>query len=509
MAKNKIQQNNSEDVFAKIAKDRVLRRRIAYESHQMFFTIYFPNYLKYPLAQFQKEIIRLTEDDSQELVCIAGFRGCAKSTFGTLSYPLWSILGAQQKKFVLITAQTYDKARGHMANIKDALENNQLLKSDMGPFKEESGNGEWAISSLVFCNTGARIMIASVDQSVRGVRHREHRPDIIILDDVEDTLSVRTFEGRKKIADWYSRELVPLGDAGTRIIILANVLHYDSLILRLKRKIDDGEMDGIYRFYPIVDKYGKPLWREKFDTPEKINVLRRKVGDEMAWQQEYLLEIASDDSQAINPKWIKYYDKKLPPLSDNISERIFAAVDLAISKNNNADCTAIVKANVRYDRNDHPTIYIQPHPINKRMQFPDTISRLKLIIPTLGEGGRLFIETTGFQEAYLQQLIQDGYKNIESVKPLTDKDMRLAAISPFVQDATVLFPRHGCEQLIAQITNPSIERHDDLADAFSMLIQQIVEKYYYVPRFLMSTDKQPGFFTLSSDKPFFPRDMVF
>ena len=148
--KKKAKKINSEDVFARIAKDRVLRRQIAYESHQMFFTMYFPNYLKYETAQFQKDIIRLTEDDRENLVCIAGFRGCGKSTLVTLSYALWAILGVQQKKFVVIISQTQPKTRNAMANIKHALEENQLLKSDMGPFQEESGGGEWAISSLVF-----------------------------------------------------------------------------------------------------------------------------------------------------------------------------------------------------------------------------------------------------------------------------------------------------------------------------------------------------------------------
>lgn len=90
-----------EDVFAKIAADRVLRREIARHSHQLFFTMYFPNYLKHPTAEFHKDIIRITEDRQNLLALIAGFRGCGKSTFGTFSYPLWAILGVQRKKFVL------------------------------------------------------------------------------------------------------------------------------------------------------------------------------------------------------------------------------------------------------------------------------------------------------------------------------------------------------------------------------------------------------------------------
>jgi len=90
------------DILSAIVKDRAVRQAVARQSHLMFFSLYFPHYVKYPTAEFQKDIFRLTEDSSNKLACIVSFRGSAKSTLVTLSYALWSILGTQQKKFVLI-----------------------------------------------------------------------------------------------------------------------------------------------------------------------------------------------------------------------------------------------------------------------------------------------------------------------------------------------------------------------------------------------------------------------
>ena len=490
--KKKTTPNNKkeENVFKKIATDRILRRQIAYESHHMFFVMYFPHYLRYALAEFHKDILRITEDIRTMLACIVAFRGSGKSTLVTFSYALWAILGMQQKKFVLIICQTQAQARQHMANLKHELENNALLKSDMGPFREEAGSGEWAISSLVFRNTGARIMIASIDQSVRGMRHRQYRPDLIILDDIEDVSSVRTLDGRNKIAEWFSREVVPLGDIGTRIIIVANLLHEDGLMMRLKRKIDDKEIRGVYQWFPLIDEDGKCLWPEKFDTPEKLDDLRRSVGDEAAWQQEYLLRIISDASRVIAPEWIHYYDGPIPTSEANPG-RTFAAIDLAISEKDTADFTAIVQAVVRHE-DDKLRIYILPNPINKRMSFPDAIKFLKALLPTLGPDGKLFIETTNFQEAYLQQLIEEGFHSVEGVKPIVDKRMRLALTGALVRNGTILFPKRGCEEPLAQITNFGAERHDDLVDAFSMLIQQIMEKYSRRPGAFFVGTRGPG-----------------
>ena len=195
---NKNQNQNSDELFDAITKDPAVRRAVTRESHAMFFPIYLRHYIGYPMAEFQKDIIRTTEDQSNPLACIVAFRGSAKSTLVTLSYSIWAVLGVQAKKFVLIVCQTQAQARQHMMNLRRELEQNALLKSDLGPFKEEFGSGEWAMSSLVFKNTGARIMVASIDQSIRGVRHYQHRPDLIILDDIEDLNSTPDIGGSKQ-----------------------------------------------------------------------------------------------------------------------------------------------------------------------------------------------------------------------------------------------------------------------------------------------------------------------
>ena len=293
--------NQDENVFERITKDRDLRRELGRQSHHLFFLMYFPHYIKYPVAEFHKDIFRITEDTTNNLSCIVAFRGSGKSTLVTFSYSLWSILGVQQKKFVLIICQTQAQAKQHMANLKDELEHNILLKSDMGPFREEAGDGQWAISSLVFKNTGARVTIASIDQSIRGLRHHEHRPDLIILDDIEDSNSVKTYESRTKISDWFSREVVPLGDLGTRIILVGNLLHEDSLMMRLRKKIDDREIKGVYRWFPLLDENGVCLWSGKFDARQKIDDLRRSVCNDIAWQQEDRIRCFAPHRAGVDP----------------------------------------------------------------------------------------------------------------------------------------------------------------------------------------------------------------
>ena len=332
MTNNTTDEFLNDDAFESILNNRAVRQAVTRESHLMFFHIYFPNYVKYGIAEFQKDIFRITEDGSNKLACIVAFRGSAKSTLITFSYTLWSILGRQNKKCVVIICQTQAQAKLHMVNIMHELETNGLLKSDLGPFREERDE-QWASSSLVFENTGARITVASLDQSIRGFKHNQYRPDLVILDDIEDLNSTRTFESRNKTFDWFTREVVPLGDFDTRIILVGNLLHEDSLMMRLKKKILANEIKGVYREFPLLNDVGECLWPSKFDTQEKIEDLRNSIASEAAWQQEYLLRIISTPDRVIYPEWIQYYDIMPERNTTNEYRAVYIGIDLAISKN--------------------------------------------------------------------------------------------------------------------------------------------------------------------------------
>ena len=455
-----------EDGFEELANNRAARQHVTKGSHTVFFEVYFQHYIKYPMAEVHRDIFRITEDQSNKLAMVVAFRGSGKSTLVTFSYALWSILGVQSKKFVLIICQTQAQARQHMTNIKHELESNKLLQSDMGPFREENSNEQWAISSLVFQNTGARIMIASVDQSIRGIRHHQYRPDLIILDDIEDINSTKTMEGRSKIFEWFTREIVPLGDIGTRIIMVGNLLHEDALVMRLRRMIDKGELKGVYHWFPLVDEDEKCLWPGKFDTPEKVEDLRRSVANELAWRQEYMLEIISDTTRVIFPEWIKTY-KELPA---GRATRIIVGVDLAIKETKTADYTAMVAMQV-YGYGDKAVAYVLPNPINKRLPFPDVVETARslhaALKPLSQQHPKFMVESNGFQEIYVNAFAEAGCE-VEGIKSVTDKRSRIALTSHHVRIGKILFPEKGAEDLIAQLTGFGIENHDDLADAYSM-----------------------------------------
>ena len=467
----------SPDELANIIKDQSVRTNLTTACHHWFFHIYFPHYAKYQTAAFHKELFELTEKTEYRNVVIEAFRGSGKTTIMGTSYAIWSILGIQEKKFVLIIAKTESQARQYLANIKVELESNYLLKSDLGPFEEP--NDEWRAVSIVLPRYGARITVASIDNSIRGIKHGAHRPDLIICDDLEDLDIVKTQESRDKMYNWLTGDIIPLGDKNTRMIIIGTKLHNDSIIMRLKNVILEGRMDGIAKAYPFM-KNGVALWHEKFPTQADIDTLRKSVPSVEAWEREYMLNIVSTSDQVVRREWITYYDAF--PL-ENQYRYSASGVDPAISEDQDRDCTAIVSGKI-YGRKKNLKIYVLPNPINERIDSLKALDTIKAVSNGLGQGlpATVWVESVQYQKAIIQQLVSDGYPAKEYKPYGADKRARLSIISAHIQSGTVLFPRHGAEKLIEQLVGFGVERHDDLSDALCILVSGVIAQESNIPK---------------------------
>jgi predicted phage terminase large subunit-like protein len=469
MAKNKLDQKT----ITRLLNDRSSRIGAVRKSHLLFFYIYFAHYITYEIAPFQLEMFDLTEDKNNKMCVLVSFRDSGKSTIITTSFVLWSILGMFQSKFVLIISQTHQKAQQHLRNIKVELETNEVLKKDLGPFEEESD--QWGVNALNIKQFDAKIAIGSVDQTIRGIRHRQYRPDLIILDDVEDTASVRTQEGRDKTWNWFTGEIIPLGCAKTRIFTVGNLLHRDSFLKRLEKNILTGQTDGNYRQYPIITPDNTPAWPGKFLNLEAIEQERRKVMNRIAWHREYLLDIISDDDQIILEDWIQYYDE-LPeekPLYSAIG------IDPAVSQNGSADCTAMVPAHI-YGSRKNLRIYILPGIVNKRLTTNELIKHATSLYSRIETGyylDKIYVEEVGFQKLITEEIKRSNCR-AEGVSVGTkNKGERLSAVSYLLESGKVYFPRNkNGETLINQIIGLGTEKHDDLVDALTLLLYKIAEK---------------------------------
>ena len=427
------------NLFDYIRKDKATRIALTKENHEIFFSVYFSRYLKHKTAPFQKEMFALTEDQSTPLVVLCAFRNSGKSVINTLSYPIWGILGVQSKKFILIVSQVKEQAALHFKNLKNELATNDLLKEDLGPFRDESD--EWNAQTIFIKNYKARIIVASKEQAIRGIKHGAFRPDLVIVDDPDDLSSVKTQEGRDATYDWFTSEIMPLGDSNTKVVVTGNLLNEDCLLMRLKNEIAEGIRSGVYKEYPIITDNGTIMWPGKFPNMQAIEKERKKIGNKFTWSREYLLKIVDDREPIISRDWIGYYRDLPQPLRGQHYEYALG-VDLAISEKDSADYTAIVSCMI-IGSGDEERIYILPNPINERMQIPKTIEKIKIIAKSFGRySTSIYVEEVMLQ-GYLTQLLRESCFRAEGLQIHgMDKRARLEMVATWVFNRWILFPEN-------------------------------------------------------------------
>lgn len=466
---------NLKEIEQNIVTDKKFRINLTQKDFSWFFTTYFSDYIEYKIAPLHKQMFKTVSESGRSLSVFVAFRGSGKSTVLSLAYPIWAILGKPEKKHIIICSSTLPQAKLILENIKSELEKNSLLIHDYGKF--QYNDDLWRADTLVLPKYNARISIASVGTSIRGIRFGKYRPDLIILDDAESLESVETLEGRDRVSHWLERDLIPAGDKNTKIIVLGNLLHNDDLINRLIKRIDNNQLDGDYMRVPLIDENEKITWRGKYSDMQAITREKLRVGDDRAFRREYLLQIIPEDDQLITEDMLSYYDE-LP--DDVYREAGMVAVDLAISKKESADNTTVVGGYL-YDIKGEKLLYLLPMLVNSKLNFHETVAKVEEYVNAMDTGHTTYIfsEHVSYQSAFTEELLRDSYYNAEGfVVAGNDKRARLSTtVHPLIQ-GKVLFPKKGLEMLKTQLFGFGVEKHDDLADAFSMLVIKSLSKNY-------------------------------
>lgn len=167
---------------------------------------------------------------------IAAPRGEAKSTVVSMVFVLWCVL-LGLKRYPIIIMDAFEQAAEMLEAIKAELEANPRLASD---FPEAVGKTSvWRIGCIVTAG-GAKVEAFGSSKKIRGRRHGPHRPDLAVLDDIENDDNVHTPEQRDKLERFVTKGVLSLGPADDSMdaVMIGTVLHYDSVLARfLKNRL--------------------------------------------------------------------------------------------------------------------------------------------------------------------------------------------------------------------------------------------------------------------------------
>jgi phage terminase large subunit-like protein len=463
--KNHMKKNS---FLEKLFKIKLIRVTVSRISFKWFIAIYFCKYIDVEPAPFHETFFEYAESNEAKTFVVSGFRGCGKSTILNTLYTIWSIVGKQKKKFVVISCINQPLAKQSLKNIRDCFESDPLFRNDFGPFKEISDN--WTAGSIELAWYNARITATSSGESVRGIRHNEFRPDLMIIDDIETTESARNQDSRDKTEQFLKTELIPAGTKDTKVIVIGNIVHHDCLIRRLQNQITNKRLDGKYIEVPIIDKDNNSNWLAMYPDSNAIEQMKKKIGDDKYWAREYLLKYVEDDDQIITHSMIRYYDRA--SIKDEEIVKTFLSVDLAISDKNTADDTAMVIFHV-VKRNKMTKLFIDPFVVNKKMNFYKTIEKIQKLNQRFAFS-EVIVENNAYQQAMVEALRKRKFA-VTGLHSKKDKASRLSSASILVGKGDVYFSNRGNDILINQLVGFGHEKMDDLADAFSQGVNWFIE----------------------------------
>ncbi len=234
-----------------------LRKWLGEVDLQYFGRAYFPHYLTAASPAFHSEVLgdlqAMVEHGGAGREAVAAPRGHAKSTIVDLVFAAWCIVYAK-KHYLLLVSDSLDQAKGQLANLKTELEDNEALRADFGDLV-----GEVWSETVIVTTTGIKAEAVGAKMKLRGRRHGPWRPDLVIVDDLENDENVATPDQRKKLAGWFFKALSKVGARYTDIVVIGTILDFDSLLAGLLKNpgYRARKYQAVIRWSPAVD-----LWTE-------------------------------------------------------------------------------------------------------------------------------------------------------------------------------------------------------------------------------------------------------
>jgi len=435
-----------------------------------FFKTYLPHYFSLEFSRMHEEIVQLLNIKGTP-VAVGAPRDHGKSTVVTFGYPLHEIL-FELRHFIILVSETKDQAELYVRFIKLELEENERIKQDFGDLQGYL----WKDDRFITKND-IYVLARGKGQKIRGLRHRQYRPDLVVLDDIENDKSVKNPRLIKETLRWIRETVIPgiaRGGLDGTLFVIGNLLSKKSVLAELLK--DKEWITKLYR--AEIDDEGTPLFPAKF-TKEDLKNIKRKIGT-LAYNKEYMND-PRDDEGAFREDWIRYYHPE--EIQGKELLRVMF-VDPSVGSGESNDYKAIITIGKELETG---IIYVLDAFIRKC-----SIDQLLRIIFNRYREFNPFVvgfESNGFQvvlaDDWEKMALQSGYTPaIKLINNRVNKEVRVLSLSPIVERGIIRFLKGHSDQelLIEQLIYFPGNTNDDGPDALEgavSLVKHYSNKFEY------------------------------
>lgn len=446
-----------------------------------------PNHHKLEIPKFHVDIMDAAM--KYRYLAIGAPRESAKSTIINFDYVSHCIM-FKRKRFIVIIANPFKKAATYLDAIKREFAENEALKESFPKLKLVKD----AEGDTIFQHPDGfqiKVLCKGVEQigTIRGQKFKYSRPDLIVLDDIEDDEMVKNPERRKELEDYYDEAVVPAGEQGKcQYIIIGTILHDDSQLAKMLSKDKYTEYKKL-RFQALINypKEPRSLWPEKWTVDTLLDMMKRKPS---MFAKEYQNDPASGSNVRFDKKDFRYWRNEqgryilFGPDNEVLSTGLLSDCRAAIScdlawkekRSGAADSTVIFPGYLTPDSN----ILVEDYVAKTGMRPDEFIEHLFLMVERLQKLTGSDVPV-GFEKAMLEQVTQwmlkkemKAQNRFITTKELAwdaDKETRIEIrLQPRYSQHSI-FHKHGMGELESQLVRFPSAAHDDIIDAAQGLVQ--------------------------------------
>jgi len=257
--------------------------------------IVFPDTVLNKVPKFHQEIydFLFSEDNG----ALAAPRGHAKSSLAGLIYLTFCVVN-ELEDYIVYISQNHAKTVQFIDPIRYEFKNNFMLRFIYGDLTPSASRDEFGKDREDCFDVGiCRIEAVSFEKNLRGFKHRNKRPTLILGDDIEHDERVMNPELRIKDLNKLNKVIIPSLDIDGRFKMIGTLLHFDSLLQNKLNKYK-GKV-----YAACTHDLKELLWPDRF-TKAKLQKIKEDIGT-ISFQQEYLNNPLDTQKSLIKKEWIQ------------------------------------------------------------------------------------------------------------------------------------------------------------------------------------------------------------
>ena len=459
---------------------------VCYKDTKEFCRTLLPDSFYAPFSPLHDQIFEAIDNPSPRVV-IAAPRGLGKTTIAR-AVAAKGIL-YRDVNFISYVSNSSTAAEMQTENIKRELVSNQIVKYLFGDIKisDRPEGLDESFSKMAWVAYGnTLIMPRGAGQQVRGLIWGTVRPQLIIVDDLEDTEEIRNESNRIKLKDWFFGDLMKSINRykmDWKVIYIDTLKHEDALLNVLLESKDWHSIK-----LSICDdnyKSNAPEYISDEELAKEVESHREKGLLDVFYREYMNLPISTEDA-VFKQEYFKYFEPS--ELQQKVNDRKIELENIVIvdpAKTVKLHSAESAVVGVGLDMHG-ASIYVRD--IVAKKMHPDELYEEIFRMAARLQARVVGIEVTSLNEFITQPIKNEMFRRgqffeLVELKARAKKEDRISFLAPYYRQGFVYHNQTCCAGLEAQLLMFPRSKRFDIMDALAYVIEmmELGTRYFEPP----------------------------